>query len=340
MPMADLPIYQQEPVLQVRDLQVEFRTEAGTFRAVDGITYAVYPGETLGVVGESGSGKSVSHLGLLGLLPRPPARIVGGTAEFQGRDLLQLSDRELQDVRGRHMSMVFQDPMTSLNPFLTIGKQLTEITVRHLGHTESQARRHAIEMLERVGIHPAGRRFHDYPHQFSGGMRQRVLVAMALACSPRLLIADEPTTALDVSIQAQILQLLQDLAHQQGTAVILITHNLGIVARYCQRVLVMYAGRIVEQADVSSLFARPRHPYTRGLLASIPSLEQVQPRLRAITGQPPDLARLPTGCPFSPRCSHVIPQCRAECPPLESWSANRQAACWVDLATIETKEGA
>lgn len=327
-----------QPVLQVRDLQVEFRTESGTLRAVDGITYSVLPGETLGIVGESGSGKSVSHLALMGLIPRPPGKIVGGSAEFQGKDLLQLSERELQDVRGRDVSMVFQDPMTSLNPFLTIGKQLTEITVRHLGHSEAQARRHAVEMLDKVGIQPAERRFHDYPHHFSGGMRQRVLVAIALACSPKLLIADEPTTALDVSIQAQILQLLQNLAREQQTAVILITHNLGIVARYCQRVMVMYAGRIVEQADVVSLFESPRHPYTQGLLASIPSLEQVKPRLQAIPGHPPDLAQLPPGCAFQPRCSYAIPQCLAESPPLESRSAHRRAACWVDLATIEAQE--
>ncbi len=289
------------PLLEIENLQVQFHTEDGIVNAVDGISLTVEPGETLGIVGESGSGKSVSSLAMLGLLPMPPAKILGGTARFQGRDLLKLSQNELAGIRGNRIAMIFQDPMTSLNPFLTIGQQLTEVSRLHLRHSHEQARRHAIEMLERVGLPAPERRLDDYPHQFSGGMRQRVMIAMALSCKPALLIADEPTTALDVTIQAQILELMKELQQAEGTAIILITHDLGVVANICRRVNVMYAGRFVEEAAVDDLFARPRHPYTLGLLKSIPRLDTADETLTPIRGQPPDMIHLPSGCAFNPR---------------------------------------
>ncbi|MBX7168152.1 MAG: ABC transporter ATP-binding protein [Pirellulales bacterium] len=327
------------PLLEVENLQVEFQTDDGQVRAVDGVSFAIEPGETLGIVGESGSGKSVTNLALLGLIPQPPGR-VQGAARFQGRDLLSLAPRELAAVRGRRIAMVFQDPMTSLNPFLSVADQLTEITERHLGHSRRQALAHAIEMLERVGIPAASTRVHDYPHQFSGGMRQRVMIAMALACGPDLLIADEPTTALDVTIQAQILELMKALQQERGTAIILITHDLGVIANVCQRVNVMYAGRFVEEASVDELFTRPRHPYTLGLLNSVPRLDQLgRDDLQPIVGQPPDLAHLPAGCAFRPRCPFAIETCATIVPQLVASPNGSRFACHVDI-TAPTAAGA
>src|ERR1700690_940509 len=293
-------------LLEIEKLGVEFRTDEGVVRAVDGISMSIAPGETVGIVGESRSGKSVASLAILGFVPRAPGKITSGRAIFEGRDLLAMHRRQLAKIRGNRIAMIFQDPMTSLNPFLTIGRQLTEVTRLHLRHTQQQAQRHAIEMLARVGIPSPARRMDDYPHQFSGGMRQRVMIAMALACKPVLLIADEPTTALDVTIQAQILELLKDLQRAEGTAIILITHDLGVVANICRRVNVMYAGRFVEEAPVDELFLRPRHPYSRGLLDSIPRLDTAKESLTPIRGQPPDLIHVPSGCAFHPRCPNII----------------------------------
>ncbi len=321
------------PLLTVTDLAVHFRTEEGLVRAVNGVSFDLYRGETLGIVGESGSGKSVTSLALMGLIPQPPGFIAGGKAMLNGQDLLRLSPAELSKIRGRRIAMIFQDPMTALNPFLTVAEQLTEITRLHLGHSEEQARKHAIEMLTQVGIPGAAQRIDDYPHQFSGGMRQRVMIAMALSCQPEILIADEPTTALDVTIQAQILQLIKDLKTRHQTAVMLITHALGVVAGNCDRVLVMYAGRVAEQARVDDLFQRAEHPYSRGLIHSIPRLD-APPRslLPAIAGQPPNMLHPPVGCGFCPRCSFHVPRCETEHPPLESAKHGGQKACFVDLS--------
>jgi oligopeptide transport system ATP-binding protein len=319
------------PVLEIENLSVEFRTDDGLLRAVDGISYSIEPGETLGIVGESGSGKSVSSLAILGLVPQPPGRIASGKALFEGRDLLAMRQRELANIRGNRIAMIFQDPMTSLNPFLTIGQQLMEVTRLHLRHRYDRARKHAIEMLERVGIPSPARRLDDYPHQFSGGMRQRVMIAMALTCKPALLIADEPTTALDVTIQAQILELMKELQREEGTAIILITHDLGVVANICRRVNVMYAGRFVEEASVNDLFARPRHPYTLGLLQSIPRLDAAKETLTPIRGQPPDMIRLPGGCAFNPRCPNVIDRCPREVPPLFMAENGQRYACFNEV---------
>ncbi len=302
------------PLLEIRDLHVQFHTDRGVLRPVDGVSLSIEPGETLGLVGESGSGKSMTSLAVMGLVP-PPGNITKGQILFQGRDLRPLSRRELSHIRGNRIAMIFQDPMTSLNPFLTVAQQLAEVTRLHLGYGRRQSIDHAVEMLTRVGIPAAERRVFDYPHQFSGGMRQRVMIAMALSCRPQLLIADEPTTALDVTIQAQILELIAELQRSEGMAVILITHDLGVVANSCKRVAVMYAGRLVEQAPVDDLFTRPKHPYTLGLLESIPRIDASQTKLTPIPGQPPDLSALPRGCKFSPRCANVIERCKVEDPP-------------------------
>ncbi|HEV2969798.1 MAG TPA: ABC transporter ATP-binding protein [Pirellulales bacterium] len=322
-----------EPVLEVRDLHVEFRTDSGIVRAVDGVSFDVGQGETLGIVGESGSGKSVTSLAIMGLVPRPPGHISGGPVLFQGKNLLAFNPRQLADIRGNRIAMIFQDPMTSLNPFLSVAEQLTEVTRLHLGYKSRQALDYAVEMLERVGIPAAGRRVFDYPHQFSGGMRQRVMIAMALSCKPQLLIADEPTTALDVTIQAQILELMAELQKAEGTTIILITHDLGVVANSCRRVLVMYAGRFVEEAPVDELFARPKHPYTVGLLKSIPRLDGSQTTLTPIQGQPPDLAALPAGCYFRPRCPNAIDRCTAEYPPWFPGAEGQRFACFNEVKT-------
>ena len=320
------------PLLEVEDLRVEFKTDDGIVKAVDGVSFHVAPGETLGLVGESGSGKSVTNLALMGLVPQPPGRVTSGRALFRGRDLLTLPARELADIRGNRIAMVFQDPMTSLNPFLSVADQLTEVTRRHQGLTRRQATARAIELLEQVGIPAAARRVHDFPHQFSGGMRQRVMIAMALSCRPDVLIADEPTTALDVTIQAQILELIKELQQRHGTAVILITHDLGVIANVCHRVHVMYAGRIVEEAGVDDTFHKPRHPYTLGLLQSIPRLnEERGATLTPIEGQPPDLAHLPPGCSFRPRCRYAFDRCEREIPPLFPSPAGGRYACFADV---------
>jgi len=302
-------------LLEVKDLRTYFETEDGTVKAVDGITFKLKRGETLGIVGESGSGKSVANLSIMRLILEPPGKIVSGEILFGGRDLLKLSRREIRDLRGKRLAMIFQDPMTSLNPFLRISKQLMEVTRLHLGHTKAQAREHAIEMLEKVGIPDAAERVDSYPHEFSGGMRQRVMIAMALSCQPELLIADEPTTALDVTIQAQILELIRMLKAETGASVILITHDLGVVAGMTDYILVMYAGKVFEQAPTNELFERPGNPYTRGLLRSVPDPLAEQGKLYQIPGQPPDLARLPAGCPFAPRCERAEEICRREFPP-------------------------
>jgi oligopeptide transport system ATP-binding protein len=327
------------PILQVEDLHVDFLTDDGLVRAVTGVSFHVDRGETLGIVGESGSGKSVMNLALMGLVPQPPGRVSKGRAVFDGKDLLRLSQRELSRIRGKRIAMIFQDPMTSLNPFLTIEEQLTEVTRLHLGHSPKQATQHAIEMLRRVGIPGAEKRVFEYPHQFSGGMRQRVMIAMALSCSPDLLIADEPTTALDVTIQAQILELMQKLQEETGTAIILITHDLGVVAKICHRVHVMYAGKFVEKATVDEIFQCPQHPYTLGLLESVPRLdEEATDRLQPIEGQPPDLTDLPPGCSFRPRCPFAFERCVHEEPTLDSGPAEGKYACFVDVRRAERHE--
>jgi oligopeptide transport system ATP-binding protein len=330
-----------DKLLEVDDLHVEFRTDDGLVQAVRGVSFAVERGQTLGIVGESGSGKSVTNLALMGLIPQPPGRVSKGRALYHGRDLLKLSQRELRSIRGHKIAMIFQDPMTALNPFLTIEEQLTEVTRLHLGLSHAKAIRHAIEMLERVGIPGAAQRVHEYPHQFSGGMRQRVMIAMALSCEPDLLIADEPTTALDVTIQAQILELMKDLQHKQGMAIILITHDLGIVASTCHDTCVMYAGKIVEQAPTSQLFAQPRHPYTLGLMQSMPRCDTpTGGKLHVIEGQPPDLVRLPSGCAFHPRCPYRIERCPHEVPPLFPRHDTGGYACFVDVRTARPHHSA
>ena len=305
------------PVLAVEDLAVEFRTDDGVVRAVDGVSFTLQRGEVLGIVGESGCGKSVTNLAVLGLLPKPAGRIARGSVRFDGRELVGLPERELRAMRGNRIAMIFQDPMTSLNPYLTVEEQLAEVGVLHLGLTRPQAVERAVDLLTRVGISDAGRRIRSYPHEFSGGMRQRVMIAMALLCDPAVLIADEPTTALDVTIQAQILDLLADLRRERGMAVVLVTHDLGVVAGVADRILVMYAGRVVEEAPTRELFARPTHPYTLGLLRSVPRVAgAAHSRLAHIEGIPPRLDKPFDACPFAPRCAFVRDACRAGVPPL------------------------
>ncbi|MBL9088630.1 MAG: ABC transporter ATP-binding protein [Planctomycetia bacterium] len=305
------------PVLAVDDLAVEFRTDDGVVRAVDGVSFALQRGEVLGIVGESGCGKSVTNLAVLGLLPKPAGRIARGSVRFDGRELVGLPERELRTMRGNRIAMIFQDPMTSLNPYLTVEEQLAEVGVLHLGLTRPQAVERAVDLLTRVGISDAGRRIRSYPHEFSGGMRQRVMIAMALLCDPAVLIADEPTTALDVTIQAQILDLLADLRRERGMAVVLVTHDLGVVAGVADRILVMYAGRVVEEAPTRDLFARPTHPYTLGLLRSVPRVAgAAHSRLAHIEGIPPRLDKPFDACPFAPRCAFVRDACRRGVPPL------------------------
>jgi oligopeptide/dipeptide ABC transporter ATP-binding protein len=306
-------------LLSIRDLSVEFGTEDGIVRAVSDVSYDVFPGETVGVVGESGSGKSVSVMSLLGLIPQPPGRITGGTATFMGRDLLKMPKKELRRLRGGDVAMVFQDPMTSLNPVLTIGDQIAEaITVHDSNVKEADAMKRVVDLLTLVGVPNPEQRVKQYPHEFSGGMRQRGMIAMAIANQPKLLIADEPTTALDVTIQAQIIEVLKAAQHETHAATILITHDLGLVAELCDRVVVMYGGRVVETGDVFTIFANPRHPYTVGLMDSLPKLVGEEEMLRPISGQPPSLINLPPGCAFHPRCflSGGRTRCRTEVPPL------------------------
>ncbi len=317
-----------ETLLAVEDLEVHFSVDGQTLRAVDGVSWTLPRGGTLGIVGESGSGKSVSVNAVMRLIPTPPGRIAGGRILFGGRDLLTLSSKEMRGLRGNEISMIFQDPMTSLNPFLRVSRQLTEVLELHQGMTRKAARTEAIGMLELVGIPDAARRFDQYPHQFSGGMRQRVMIAMALLCKPKLLIADEPTTALDVTIQAQILELIRDLREKVGTSVVLITHDLGVVAGTADEIVVMYAGRVAERAPASRLFSAPAHPYTRGLLDSVPRIDEHEhQRLSSIRGLPPLVTNLPPGCPFEPRCDHASEACKQRHPTETTFGTEHVAHC-------------
>jgi len=318
------------PLLEVRGLHTEFRTGAGVVRAVDGVSFSVDPGETIAIVGESGSGKSVTALSVLRLVADPPGRITAGQILFDGRDLVGLSPAEMREIRGRDIGMVFQEPMTSLNPVLTISRQITETLEQHQGADRVSAERRALELLQMVGIADPARRLKQYPHQLSGGMRQRVMIAVALACNPKLIIADEPTTALDVTIQAQILELMKSLTHELNVAQIIITHNLGVVARYASRVNVMYAGRIVEAGEADAIYHDPRHPYTMALLGSVPRLDRPRrARLDPVEGQPPDLTRLDGGCAFRPRCRFAVEQCAQARPPLApAGTGGHLAACF------------
>jgi oligopeptide/dipeptide ABC transporter ATP-binding protein len=324
-----------EPVLAVQDLRVQFWTSRGTVYAVNGVSFAVAPGDTLAIVGESGCGKSVTALATLGLLPRA-GRVVGGSVRFQGRDLLRLKDRAMRDIRGKDVAMIFQDPMTSLNPVLTVGRQIREALETHLDLSRREANDRTAELLDRVGIPSPKMRLRDYPHQFSGGMRQRAMIAMALACEPKVVIADEPTTALDVTIQAQILNLLRQLVTERGTALILITHDLGVVAGMCERVNVMYGGMFMETGSAKQVFGRPRHPYTLGLLQSVPRLDAVRTaRLHPIEGTPRDMLRPPAACPFQPRCRYEVELSREEVPPLVEVERGHSVACFNPVAADE-----
>ena len=316
-------------LLEVKNLTTQFFTTSGVVQAVDNVSFDIDEGETVAVVGESGCGKSVSALSILRLIPWPPGKIVGGSIHFGGKDLLALSDEEIRTIRGREISMVFQEPMTSLNPVLSIGLQLTETMEHHLGISNSEAHQKAVELLGMVGISEPERRLSQYPHHLSGGMRQRVMIALALSCEPKLIIADEPTTALDVTIQAQILELMKNLTKQMGVALIVITHNLGVVARYADRVNVMYAGKLVEMGQAREIYHDPHHPYTLGLLASVPRMDQPRgTRLIPIDGQPPDLTLLDSGCAFRPRCRFAVDQCATEIPSLQTVDNEHASACW------------
>jgi len=315
-------------LLEVRGLRTTFKSERGEVRAVDGVDFRLERGRTLGIVGESGCGKSVTALSIMGLVPQPPGRIAGGEVLFEGEDLLKCAPQRMRDLRGDKLAMIFQEPMTSLNPAFTVGDQVAETILRHRKASPAEARAQAVEMLRRVRIPSPERRALDYPHQLSGGMRQRVMIAMALACNPQLLIADEPTTALDVTIQAQILELMRTLRAELGTAIVLITHDLGVIAELADEVLVMYAGQVIERCAAGRLFAEPQHPYTVGLLGSIPRLHLEQERLSAIEGFVPDAAALPAGCRFEPRCPFAIDRCKEEVPPLAEVSRGHHAACW------------
>jgi len=329
------------PLLEVRSLEVAFFTKDGVVRAVNGISYTLDQGDTLGLVGESGCGKSVSVLAMLRLLPEPPARIMGGQVLLEGRDLLQLPAAQRHEVRGSQVAMIFQDPMTSLNPVMTIGDQIAEAVAVNLGAKPREARERTIEVLSAVGIPNAEERLKDYPHQFSGGMRQRVMIAMAVSCRPKLLIADEPTTSLDVTIQAQIVDLVKRLQAELNMAVIWITHDLGVVARIAKRITVMYAGYIVEMAPIKRLFAHPQHPYTIGLLGSVPRMDTCgDQELQYVDGFPPDMIRLPQGCPFAPRCAYRTEQCTAERPELVQVAQDHRAACWNNEAVKSQKNAA
>ncbi|MBL8150898.1 MAG: ABC transporter ATP-binding protein [Blastocatellia bacterium] len=318
-----------ETILSVRELKTYFYSEDGVVKAVDGVSFDLKRGQTLGIVGESGSGKSVTNLSIMRLIAYPPGKIVSGEIIFDGVQLSHLSKEQMRKIRGKRIAMIFQDPMTSLNPFMRVGDQLMEITRLHEGISRAEAHKRAVEMLELVGISDAAKRIDDYPHQFSGGMRQRVMIAMALSCKPELLIADEPTTALDVTIQAQILDLIKELKEKTGTSVILITHDLGVVAGMTDNIAVMYAGRIVEYAPTEELFSNPHHPYTKGLLRSVPDPQSDQTLLFQIPGLPPDLANLPPGCPFATRCSYATEKCK-EYPPVKNVNNEHYFTCWLE----------
>ena len=317
-------------LLEVRDLKTYFYTSQGVVKAVDGVSYDVKAGETVALVGESGCGKTMSALSIMRLVPRPQGSIVGGEIFFQGRDLLTLDEEEMRRIRGAEIAMIFQEPMTSLNPVLTIGRQITETLEAHGTVTDEEARARALELLRLVGMPDPERRLSNYPHQLSGGMRQRVMIAIALSCKPKLILADEPTTALDVTIQAQILELMRDLSQKFGVALLIITHNLGVVARYANRVNVMYAGKVIESASALEIYQNPRHPYTLGLLCSVPRLDQPRKaKLDPIEGQPPDLWNLPRGCSFRTRCRYALEKCSDEAPPLREVGESHLSACWV-----------
>jgi len=324
-------------LIEVNGLKTRFFTQDGVVHAVNGISYHVDEGETLAIVGESGCGKSVSVLSVMRLIPTPPGKIVGGEVWFEGRDLLKVDQDEIRSVRGNKIAMIFQDPMTSLNPVLTIGQQVSEALQLHMGMNKEQAKQRSIELLEMVNIPEAADRFDDYPHQFSGGMRQRVMIAMGLSCNPQLLIADEPTTALDVTIQAQIIDLVKKLRDEIGMAIVWITHDLGVVAGLADRMVVMYAGYIIEEASCKDVYGDPRHPYTLGLLASIPRLDDIKEKLTPIDGLPPDLIGMAPGCPFAPRCRFQkeleLQQCLEEMPSLEPVGPGHKIACWVDVTS-------
>ncbi len=324
----------QELLLDIRGLRTQFFTDDGLARAVDGVSYSLEKGETVGVVGESGCGKSVTALSVLRLIPDPPGKIVDGEIIFEGTNLLQLSSAEMRRIRGNDISMIFQEPMTSLNPVFTIGNQITEAVRLHQGLNKKDALAKAVEALKLVGIPVPERRVHEYPHQLSGGMRQRAMIAMALSCNPKVLIADEPTTALDVTIEAQILDLMRTLQEELGTAIIMITHDLGVIADIARKVVVMYAGKVVEQAPVERIFASPNHPYTQGLLQSLPRVDKdasgAKQRLQEIPGIVPSLLNLPTGCKFASRCPSVMPHCKEQEPPLEQVAPNHYSACWLN----------
>ena len=324
-----------EKILEVKDLKTNFYTDEGVIKAVDGLSYDINKGECVGIVGESGCGKSVGAMSIIRLIPYPPGIIEGGEIKFKGKNLLDISEDEIQEIRGNKISMIFQEPSTSLNPVLSVERQLTESLELHRAMKRSDAKEESVRLLELVGIPDPDRRIYDYPHQFSGGMQQRIMIAMALSCSPDLIIADEPTTALDVTIQAQILELLADTRERLGTAVLIITHNLGVVARYVDRLNVMYAGSIVETGKTDEIFANPKHPYTIGLLKSVPRLDQPKTKdMDVIEGMPPNLARLPEGCPFAERCSFVMDQCREEKPVLEEVSEGHFRACFYDAENL------
>jgi oligopeptide transport system ATP-binding protein len=317
-------------ILEVRDLHISFHTYAGEVKAVRGVNFEVKKGETVGIVGESGCGKSVTAQAVMKLLPQPPVQYKQGSIVFNGQDLLQKSEKEMQKIRGNEIGMIFQDPMTSLNPTMKVGKQISESLIKHQGMSASEAQKQAIELLKMVGIPQPDKRVNQYPHEFSGGMRQRAMIAIALACRPKLLIADEPTTALDVTIQAQILELMKDLQEKTGTSIIMITHDLGVVAEMCDRVVVMYAGEVVETGTVDQIFYQPQHPYTQGLLKSVPRLDMNKDEpLEPIVGTPPDLLNPPAGCPFFARCGYAMEVCRNHKPVLEEMGESHEAACWL-----------
>jgi oligopeptide transport system ATP-binding protein len=321
-----------KPLLKVTNLHTQFRLDYGVVKAVNGVSFDVRHGETVAIVGESGSGKSITAMSILRLIPSPPGEIAEGEIEFDGRDLLELSDDEIRHVRGNEIAMIFQEPMSSLNPVITIGRQLAEPLFIHKRVERKGLRQRCLDLLRQVRISDPEHRLQAYPHQFSGGMRQRAMIAMGLACTPRLIIADEPTTALDVTVQAQILELLKDLTREHGSSMILITHDLGVVARYADRINVMYAGRIIERGTAQEIFHEPKHPYTLGLMESIPRLDQEPGTpLKPIVGQPPDLSNLPSGCPFHPRCRFAVERCRQELPPLTQLTEEHWKACWIDV---------
>ncbi len=327
----------EDIILKVKDLQTHFKTDAGILKAVDGVSFDVHKGETIGLVGESGCGKSVTNLSIMKLVPSPPGKVVGGQVLYEGEDILKMSEKQLRNIRGNKISMIFQDPMTSLNPFLRISTQMIETIMLHQDVTKKEAREKAIKMLAEVGIPRPEKRIDAYPHQFSGGMRQRVMIAMALSCNADLLIADEPTTALDVTIQAQILELIQKMNEKFNTAVILITHDLGVVAGMCDNVCVMYAGKIVEKASVDDLFENPLHPYTEGLIASVPKLDAKgkKEKLFSIEGQPPNVIDLPPCCPFHPRCHKAMDVCHCAYPPTKEISKGHSVSCWIHATEEE-----